>query len=204
MQITAMEPRRKSFVQLYIDGEAAVKIDKETLMKSGLRNGDELTDEQLHELLQQSDERRAHEKALYLLEHRSHSRKELEDKIARMAASREAAKAAAEHMEEIGLVDDGQFARDFARMLFERKQYGARRVRQELLQKGIDREIIAEILEEYAEEDSTEIIRGILTRKYPAFAEDEKIRRRAVAALQRFGYGFDEIKAAMRDWDEEA
>ncbi len=203
MEITAIEPHRKSFLQLYIDGEAAVKIDKETLLKAGLKPGDEITDEELHELIQNSDARRAHEKALYLLEHRSHSRKELEDKIARTAASREAAKQAASHMEEIGLVNDEQFAKSFAAMLVERKKYGLRRVKQELRLKGIDRDLIDEILEEYAENDNTAALQEILAKKYPRFAEDEKIKRRAVAALQRLGYRFDEIRTAMQDWQED-
>lgn len=206
MLITGIEPRRKSFVQLYIDGESAVKIDKETLLKSKFRLGTEIDDEELHDLIKKSDARRAHEKALYLLEHRNHSKKELENKIARTAASREAAKAAAEHMQEIGLLDDEKFARDFAEMLFNRKKYGSRRVKQELYLKGIDRDIISEILEEYADEDDAEEkIHSVLERRYPDFNEDEKVKRRAVAALQRLGYGFDEIRRAMQsfEYDEE-
>lgn len=206
MEITAIEPRRKGFSQLYIDGEAAVKIDTEVLIKSGIKAGRDITDEELYELIGASDKRRASEKALYLLEHRSHSQKELEDKIARTAASREAAKEAAEHMVQLGLIDDERYARDYARNLFERKRFGKRRVKQELTQKGIDRELIEEILAEY-EGGSVEKIKEILEKKYAAFYEDEKIKRRAVAALQRYGYGFDEIKAAMsefRDENEEA
>ena len=71
MELTAAEPRRKSLTQLYLNGEAAVKIDTETFLRSGLKPGDELSDEELHELIQASDARRAREKALYLLEHRS-------------------------------------------------------------------------------------------------------------------------------------
>ena len=32
---------------------------------------------------------------------------------------------------------------------------------------------------------------------------DEKIRRRAVAALQRLGYGWDDIKTVLREYTEE-
>ena len=115
MELTAAEPRRKGLTQLYIDGEAAVKVDAEIFLLSKLKPGDQLTDEELHELIQASDARRAKEKALYLLEHRNHSKKELTEKIARTAASREAAQAAADHMEELGLVDDQAFARSYAK-----------------------------------------------------------------------------------------
>ena len=102
MELTATEPRRKRLTQLFIDGEAAVKIDTETFLRSGLRPGDQITDETLRQLILASDARRANEKALYLLEHRDHSKKELADKIARTAASREAAQSAAQRMEELG------------------------------------------------------------------------------------------------------
>lgn len=200
MMITAIEPRRRGLSQLYIDGEAAVRVDTETLLRHGLKPGDELDDEDLHTLLQDSAARRAQEKALYLLEHRAHSKKELEDKITRAEFDREAARRAAEHMEELGLVDDAAYARALAKTLFTRKKFGARRVRQELRLKGISDALIAEVLEEYETDtdETRENIRAFLLRKYPDAWEDEKEKRRAVAALQRYGYSFDDIFAVLR------
>lgn len=198
MELTAAEPRRRGLTQLFLDGEPAVKVDTETFLRSGWKPGAQISDEELYELIQASDERRAREKAMYLLEHRNHSKKELTDKIARTAASREAAKAAADRMEELGLLNDESYARDLARELFTRKRYGAGRVRQELRLKGIDSELIDELLEEYGDEDSAlENIRAILERKYGDWEEDEKTRRRAFGALQRLGYSYDLIRRAM-------
>lgn len=200
MELTAAEPRRKSLTQLYLDGEPAVKIDTETFLRSGLKPGDEISDEELYELIQASDARRAQEKALYLLEHRNHSKKELEDKIARTAASREAAKAAAQRMEDLGLIDDETYAADLARDLFTRKRYGAGRVRQELRLKGIDGEVIDRLLQQYGgEEEALENIEAVLERKYPNWREDEKTRRRAFGALQRLGYSYELIRRAMSE-----
>ena len=42
MELTAAEPRRHHLTQLFLDGEAAVKIDTETFLRSGLRPGDKL------------------------------------------------------------------------------------------------------------------------------------------------------------------
>jgi len=202
MELTAAEPRRKGLVQIYLDGEAAVKIDAEIFLRSGLKPGDMLTDGELHELIRASDERRAREKALYLLEHRSHSKKELTEKIARTAASRPAAQAAADRMEELGLLNDEAYARDLARDLFTRKRYGAMRVKQELKRKGIDGELIDELLEQYGgEEAALENIRAVLDKKYAGWEEDEKTRRRAFAALQRLGYSYGLIRQAMRSDD---
>ena len=58
---------------------------------------------------------------------------------------------------------------------------------------------IAAVMDEFSTErsETEKNIRAILERKYPMAREDEKVRRRAVAALQRYGYGFDEIFSVL-------
>ena len=151
--------------------------------------------------MQESETRRAKEKALYLLEYRSHSKKELADKISR-TTSREAAEAAVEKMEELGLMNDEAYARQLAGTLLEKKGYGLRRARQELLQKGIDRELVEELLEELAP-DPEEKLREIVERKYRNQLGDEKGYRCTVAALQRLGYGWEDIKTVLAEFQAE-
>ncbi len=205
MELTAAEPRRRGLVQLFLDGEAAVKLDAQVFLQSGLKPGDQVSDQELFELIQASDARRAQEKALYLLEYRNYSKRELTEKIARTAASREAAQAAAGRMEELGLIDDRRFGEDYAKELFSRKGYGARRAAQELRRKGLDQELVQELVEKYGSpEQSGENIRRVLEKKYPGWREDEKVRRRAFAALQRLGYSYQEVREAMgagEDWE---
>lgn len=201
MKITDAAPRRKRLYQLFLDGEPAVKVDMETWLLSGLAVGDEIDDETLRALLEKSAKRRAEEKALFLLEHRAHSKKELTEKIARAEYDRAAAAKAADRMEELGLLDDEAYARGLARELFGRKKFGARRVQQELRQKGVDDTVIEAVLAEFAPETegARDAIREIVEKKYPAAFEDEKVRRRAVAALQRYGYAFEDIMAVLRE-----
>ena len=101
MRLTAIRPRRKKLSLLVIDGEEAMTVDTGVLQEMGYREGSELDDEQLKELLDRSQKRRAREKALYLLEYRNHSRKELEDKISRVT-SREAAREALLAIDDVG------------------------------------------------------------------------------------------------------
>ena len=78
-------------------------------------------------------------------------------------------------------------------------QGGARRVKQELRRKGIADDVIEAVLAEFStdRDETEENIRAILERKYPGAWTDEKVRRRAVAALQRYGYGFEEIFSVL-------
>ena len=198
MELTAIEPRRHRLVQLYLDGEAAVKLDAATAQEARLRVGMELDDEELHEMLQKSDAARAKEKALYLLEHRPHAKRELERKLSRTVGE-EAAQAAADRMEELGLVDDADYAARLAQELA-RKGYAFSRTVQELVRRGVDRELAQEAARE-ASPDPEEAIRRLIQRKYERRLGDEKGRRQTAAALQRLGYRWEEIRSALREFD---
>ena len=193
MEITALEPRRHRLVQLFLDGEPAVKLDEETA--ASLRPGQQLSDEELHELIARSDAVRAKEKALYLLEHRPHSKRELKDKLAR-TVGREAAGQAAGRMEELGLIDDADYAHRLAEELA-RKGFAAPRIRQELLRRGIDRELAAGEAERAAAAPE-DALHSLIERRFARQLGEEKGRRRAVAALQRMGYRWEEIRSALR------
>lgn len=196
MLITAIEPRRRSLSALFLDGEHAADIDKETLSQSPFKIGSDITDEELYELLQLSDANRAKSRALYLLSHRDHSKKELKDKLRRFSSDKAAADAA-DRMQELGLIDDASYAGRYAAELIERKHFSAQRAEYELIQKGIDRDTARAAVEALSP-DPKEQIAELLARKYPGAGGDEDVRRRAVAALQRLGFQYEDIRSVFR------
>lgn len=200
MLITAIEPRRKDMSALYLDGEYVMNLDTRTLIENRFDVGKDIDDEDLHEIIRLSNERRAKEKALWLISYRDHSKKELADKIKR-TCDEESADKAVERMEELGLVNDESYALHYAQKLIFTKHMSKNAVVYELARKGIDKELAAEILDEI-EVDSSEQIRIIIDKKYKNIS-DEKIRRRAVAALQRLGYRWDEIKGVIEEYAED-
>lgn len=200
MKITEIRPRRKGLSALFIDGEFAMALDTQTLLEQRIDVGKELDDEELHELITLSNERRAKEKALWLISYRSHSKKELRDKI-RRTCDAEAADKAVERMEELGLVNDEDFARRYAEQLLYGKRLSKRAAFYELRRKGIDQATAEEALAEL-DVDVHEQIRALIEKKYRNI-NDEKIRRRAVAALQRLGYGWEDIKAVLEEYADD-
>lgn len=202
MLVTAVEPRRKSLSALYIDGEFAMKLDTETLLINHIKAGVEISDEQLHQLIEDSNNKRAKEKALWLISYRDHSKKELVDKIKR-TSSEESAVAAVERLTELGLVNDEAYARRYFKELTQgSKHLSPRGARYKLMEKGIDRELIDSIVEE-TDIDEREQIRTIINNKYRSFNADEKSKKRTVAALQRKGFRWEDIKSVMEEYEEE-
>ena len=200
MRITAIEPRRKAMSALYIDGEFAMNLDTKTLLENRFDVGRVIDDEDLHEIIRLSNENRAKSKALWLISYRDHSKKELTDKIKR-TYDEESAEKAVERMEELGLVNDENFAKHYAQKLLFSKHMSKNAAVYELAHKGINKDLAEEILEEI-DVDEYEQIRCVIDRKYKNI-NDEKIKRRAVAALQRLGYRWDDIKSVLDEYKEE-
>lgn len=202
MLVTAVEPRRKALSALYIDGEFAMKLDTETLLINHIKAGVEISDEQLHQLIEDSNNKRAKEKALWLISYRDHSKKELIDKIKR-TSSEESAVSAVERLTELGLVNDEAYARRYYKELTQgSKHLSPRGARYKLMEKGIDRELIDTIVDE-TDIDEREQIRIIINSKYKNFYTDEKTKKRAISALQRKGFRFEDIRSVMEEYEEE-
>lgn len=194
MTITAIEPRRRQMCALFIDGEYVMNLDAQTLIENRFDVGREIDDDELKEIIEKSNERRAKDKALWLISYRSHSKKELFDKL-RRDFDEDSAQKAVDRMQELGLINDGEFAKAYARKLVYGKKMSLRAAELELRRKGIDNITAEQVLSDLEYDAQTQIIEFI-SKKYRNI-EDEKVRRRAVAALQRKGYGWDDIKQAI-------
>lgn len=199
MIITAIEPRRKGLSAVYIDGEFALKIDTQTLIENRIDVGMDIDDDTLHDVLKKAELKRAKEKALWLISYRDHSKKELKEKILR-TTSGEAAQKAIDRMEELGLVDDEKFARRYAEQLLYSKHISPSGCVRKLIEKGIDRDLARDIVDDY-DVDMCENIRAIIDKKYARYLCDEKGKRRAVSGLVRLGYSYSDINSVLREYD---
>ena len=85
--------------------------------------------------------------ACLLYTSRSHTRQELLDKLLRNY-EREICEDVVQRLEQIGLINDEDYARRAAATMLGAKHYGEMRVRQELLRRGIERELVETVLEE--------------------------------------------------------
>ena len=201
MLITAIEKRKGTRSAVYVDGEYAMMLDAEIIFNAGLKAGREIDQNALFELQKQSDLRRTRERALYLLGYKSHTKKELTDKLAKTSDEDTAAEIAG-RMEELGLVNDADYAERYARQLANSKGYGMSRIRQQLYKKGIDRELIDDTLEQLAQTvDVDEKISELIERKYQRYLGTKKGMDKTINALIRLGYRYDDIRRVLNTFD---
>ncbi len=202
MIITEIRPLKKGKYAIYLDGEYALSLDKLIVEKENLCVNDSVNEESLDEMKAESNIVRAKEKALYLLEYRARTAKELMDKLTPIFGT-DAAESAVQRMEELGLIDDEAFAREYARTLLFSKKLSPKSAVYELMKKGIERNTAEEILDEY-ECDEQEQIRQIIERKYINCLDDEKGRKRTINGLRSKGYCWSDIQAVLSAYDDMA
>ncbi len=192
---------RNNKIHIFFDNEYSLTVDSEYWFSSPWCRTKEIDEEEKEELKEEIECRRAWMSTLDLIEMRSHSEKEIVQKL-RRKYSQNAAELAAKKAVELGLICDEAFAEMYASELLNRKKYGIQRVKNELRLKGISNDIIESVISSL-DIDAKESIINLVERKYARKLTDEKGRRSVIAALQRLGYSYCDIKAALSEFDVE-
>ena len=183
-------------IHIYVDEEYRATVDSDYWYSEKYRNYKEINEEELTELFDAVSFRRAYNKGLDLLSRRPHGTKELIKKLCEKGHEKESAEKACDRLLELGLLNDEEFARLLANELYERKGYGIKRINQELIFRGIDREIAENTIESLDIDTQTRIIL-VIKKKYINKINDEKGRKRAIDGLMRLGYSYSDIKSAL-------
>jgi regulatory protein len=99
-------------------------------------------------------------------------------------------------------LDDQAFAETYARLRQENEKLGARRVRQNLQQKGVNAKLIADTLEaRYAATDEEALARQHLERKRIRKPENEKEIARVMRRLVAAGFSTRVIYKILHQWN---
>ena len=200
--LTKITPTKQGRLALFFDEEFAFSVDLETLAQFGLQKDMELTEEELDELMEQTQYKKAKDRAFRLLGYKSYTRHLLKQRLLQEDFPQEIVLDVLDRLEELGLIDDRDYARRCAADLLHLKQYSLSRVRQELRHRGVEDADIEEALMD-VDNDPQEQIHQVINKKYRTALADEKGRRRAVNGLQRLGYSYSQIRQALSDYEIE-
>ena len=193
-------PKRKS---VYLNHKFAFGLDEETLFKHGLRVGDRLTDEKIENILQSEKKIKAREVALNLLSYRSRSEKEISEKLKKKGFSPENIEEVIADLKRVNLLDDYEFACQWIKNRLKNRPRGLTLLSQELLKKGIKREIIDEASEEfYPEDQEVEIASELIRKREKRYKGlDKKIARKRMSGfLLRRGFSYEVVKEVLEEF----
>lgn len=200
MIITDIKKGKKRLNAVYIDGEFFNNIDSYILDISGFSVGSEVSGAELKLLESKSNNRRAYSKALYLLGFRDYSEKEMQNKL-KLDFTDDAIENTIEKLKEQKLLDDEKFASKYADVLIFEKKFSKKMAVYELTKKGIDKQISESIVDDIDVDEKDQIM-DLISGKYKDAYNDEKVKRRAIAFLQRHGYKIHDIFDVINNGDD--
>ena len=202
MRIDRIEPspHKKGRVLVFLDSGACLKITEQELLDFSLRAGDELDADALSRLREAAGVSNIKAKAAELVSKKAMSRRELERKLRERGASPEEIDEAVGLLENMGALNDGDYAAALARQ-YAARGYGPAKIRSKLYEKGVPRDLWEDAMRDLP--DNAGQIDAYLRRKLPGVTLDEREKRRLTASLLRKGFSWEDVKAGWNRVGEE-
>jgi regulatory protein len=139
--------------------------------------------------------------AMRALMRRAYSIHDMRVALERRAETESLVRPVLDRLKERKLLDDGRYAREFARARASQRAQGRYRIARELRARGVpDRHIEAAFAEVFSETDEAALLAKRLERKLKAAGGPLNARKRASVthSLMRSGFSADMIRRAMR------
>lgn len=196
MLITELSEYKGDTWQLEVDGRKRLYVNAAVIEEYSLKEGQNIAPSELSAVMGTDALRKAKKRALYLIGERELCRGELLKKLTRTYGG-EIAEQAVEYVCELGYIDDERYAPKLAEYLIRRKRWGIRRVRYEMLSRGLESELVENTLADIDAEELDEELTTLIEKRYITKLADYDDRRRTIAALARRGYDFGSIKRCI-------
>lgn len=185
---------------VFVNNEYSFSLDIAQLVDEKLKIGTVLTTEKLNELKDKSEYGKLYQRTLEWVLTRPHSIKETKDYLFKkeVRSERDISRFRDEILERLiskGHLDDKRFAEYYVENRFVSKGISKKRMRMELMKKGIKSEIIDDVLNSSARNDEAEI-KKIIAKKRNKY-DDEKL----INYLVRQGFGFELARTLVQDPD---
>lgn len=199
MFITQIEvqKKRKDRYNIYIDGVFRFGLDEGVVARLGLYEKKEIDEKEIEQIEKEEVIAKAFNSAANFLKTRERSAKEIKNKLKTKDYSESIIEKVLEKLERLDIVNDKRFAEMFVRDRMKLKPKGKKVLSLELAQKGIDRNIVEEVLGEMLGGDNElELAKKVLEkaeRKYSNLEGNIK-RDKIVKYLLSKGFSYNLVE----------
>jgi len=181
MKIESVAKKDNRNVIINFDDNSHLIINYEVFLKSGLKKGMNLTSDRFSFLVEENEKHKIKTEAVNYLAKRIHSEKELRIKLSRKKHKPELINEVVEDLKSRGLVDDYKFSLIFADEKIRLKLWGEKKIKAELIKRGISNDIISGVIEEkFPEEERIQNAIELAEKKIKSLA-NKKYEKRVLA-----------------------
>ena len=201
--ITAVKPQKnKKRVNVYLDNKFGFGLDLENFVKLDLKVEQELTDEQVGKIVKEAEFQKVYDKLLRFSTLRPRSEKELKDWLKKHKVHLSIHENLFSRLKRLDLLNDNKFAKWWVEQRMEFSPRGKRALIAELRQKGINRDLIVQLVNESVSQGYEEkTARKLLQKKKYKWERLQKLeaKKKMSDFLARKGFGWEVIKNAIDD-----
>lgn len=205
MDVIAQVKKDRGRFRLELGSGEVITVSGELYREQPFQPGDPIDVEAYDQWLLPRQYRPALERAVSLLALRAHARGELEQKLLRAGFRPQTVEMALYKLTREGLLDDGDFARQWAQARSERR-LGPRRIARELRMKGVAAGDVEAALASLDGADQLEAAAALARKGFArakAGEDPRKTAQRVSAMLARRGFDWDTVRAAVEQAAEE-
>jgi len=201
MKITSIKQQVKNPERgsLFVDGKYSFSLSLNELVGEKLKINQEIDDAELKRLKKLSDDGKLKGRALEWVLNRPRSLREFRDYLYRKKAEPEQIAGLSEEFEARGYLSD----RNYAVWLIDMRRRGRksdRVIQNELMKKGVTRDIISETLVKNSDEERA-LLKTVIEKKM-RLARYKNDEMKLKQYLLRQGFSYDDIKTILQDKSE--
>jgi regulatory protein len=201
MKITKItqQVKRANRYSVYVDETYSFSLSETALLDSGISSGRELTDSELLAFKQLSQDDKIYGQALRYIAMRSHTTWEVQSYMERKGSPPGLIEETVFKLTDLGLLDDLKYAKSFASDRRLLRSSSKRKITADLRAKRVSDSIIREAIGSDPDEERQALAAMIVRkRRQSKYQDDQKLMQ----YLARQGYGYDDIKRALRSPDD--
>lgn len=196
MKIVQIVKKNDKKVFVHFDNDEKIVLSKDLVYQNGLRKSDEISEEQLKNLLEQEKKINIKQKALALLGGRFHAKRELFNKLRRHSSDTKLIEECLSDLEQLGLINDKIFAAIYTQDKIRWNRWSRPKIKVELFKRGISKEIINEVIEIFFDsklekEKALELIRKKLNQWKGRITDKKIMFQKLTFYLISKGYDYE-------------
>jgi len=206
--VTSIKPSKRvqGRYSVYVDGRFLASLTADLIAGFGLRQGKELSQPEYDELSAGLQERKLRDTAYRLLSRRSHSVKELADKLRQRGFPVPEIGQLVDEFREKEILDDRKFAESWVESRLRLRPRGKRLLIAELRSKGVEQHMAEEVVREKLDgTDESERAFKLLTDRKQRFVKENWVdtKRKIHNFLRYRGFSPDDIRRAAERFRRE-
>ncbi len=200
-RITKISRQKRNRVNIFLDGEFAFGLDLESYIRLGLKVGQDLSSQQTVKLKGKSEFQKIFEKLLNFAVLRPRSYKEIESWLRGKKVSKFLWEKSVKKLEKMGMLNDKHFAEWWIEQRREFRPRSKKVLYGELFKKGIDRNIINEVIEKSGIDEVSQAVKDLDKRRYKwsAYKDNFVRKQKQKEYLVRKGYSWEAATKAVEN-----